>query len=91
MLCELSRANAVEAILNPPPAPATVAEELRLFLDELMIPLHLAYDIALDGAEALPKQSVVDILKVKGPEVQHATNIRVAPCLYLNAFAHSDD
>ena len=56
-----------------------------------MIPLHLAYDIALDGAEALPKQSVVDILKVKGPEVQHATNIRVAPCLYLNAFAHSDD
>ena len=66
-ILELARLDSIDKMLREEEAAGVVAA-YTLFLDELMIPLHLAFDIAAEGADACPTASVAQMLMVKGPE-----------------------
>jgi len=66
-ILELARIDAIDKMLDPP-ADLTMQEELVKLLDEVMIPLHIAFDIAAEGGEALAPSKIIEVFTTKGSE-----------------------
>ena len=47
---------------------ALVAADLQLMLDELLLPLHLAFDLQSGGQAELARPALLELLQVKCPE-----------------------
>ena len=67
-ILELARLDAVDKMLYAEDAAATIEKGITLLLDECLIPLHIAFDIALEGKEELSTEGLVALLNTKGPE-----------------------
>ena len=68
VILEISRQDKIDKMLAGEEAADRLAADLELFLDELMIPLHIAYDIACDGGESCASGAITQLLLVKCPE-----------------------
>ena len=66
-LMEMSRQMAIDRMMEQDFIQG-VKQSLEAFLDELMIPLHLAFDIASAGQDTCAVEAVVDILWSKSKE-----------------------
>lgn len=66
-IMELARMQKIDQLLQQQQIEGIKAA-LRYLLDELMIPLHIAFDIAGGGQDACDKAAVIELLHVKGPE-----------------------
>ena len=66
-LMEIARFQSVEKMMLGE-AVKGIRMQMGRMLDELMIPLHLAFDLAAGGQEACPKAAAVDMLAYKCPE-----------------------
>jgi len=67
-LLELSRLDAIEKMLAADDATRTLVQEAQILLDELMIPMHIAFDLAAEGTDAVPTDALVALMRTKGPE-----------------------
>jgi len=70
-LCEVARQQAIDRALSEgdgSAGSATLTDELVRFLDELMIPLHIAFDIASEGTESVPPAAIAEMLRTKAAE-----------------------
>jgi len=70
-LCEVARQEAIERALSDADGAggsAALADELVRFLDELMIPLHIAFDITSEGTESVPPAAIGEMLRTKAAE-----------------------
>lgn len=68
-ILELSRQDAVDKMLAAENGEASQASDLVKLLDELLIPLHLAFDLAAEGADTIDTAKLVDMLSTKMPEM----------------------
>jgi hypothetical protein len=70
-ILELARMDAVEKMLveseQLQPEEQVVFDMGRM-LDELMIPMHLAFDLSAEGAESVAADALCDLLRTKCPE-----------------------
>ena len=67
-ILELARADAIEKMLEAEAAAESLPYDLMLLLDELMIPLHIAFDIASEGESGVDTPKLVELISLKGPE-----------------------
>lgn len=66
-MLERSRAVAIDRMLEQEHIQSVVTQ-IRMFVEEAMIPFHIAIDIASEGQDTCPVPKVVDILLQRGPE-----------------------
>ena len=55
---------------QPPSPEEQIVFDMSRMLDELMIPLHLAFDLAAEGGESMASDALCELLRTKGPEWQ---------------------
>ena len=67
-ILELARMDAVEKMFDAEAAAASVPADLMMLLDELMIPLHIAFDIASEGSDDVAVDKLLEMLKLKASE-----------------------
>jgi len=67
VILEMARLDKIDKLIEGEEA-GTLSAQLKLFLDELMIPLHLAFDFLCGGGESASSGAVVQTLLEKCPE-----------------------
>jgi len=66
-ILEMARLDKIDKLIEGQEASELSAELMR-FIDELMIPLRLAFDILCEGGESTSSGAIVQKLLIKGPE-----------------------
>jgi len=67
-LLVLARDDKLDKMLQKREEQDALEYELIMLLDELMIPLHIAFDLSSGGEESMATTKVVEVFKTKAPE-----------------------
>ena len=87
-MMELARADAIDAMMAGEHEQSMKAHLARL-LDELMIPLHIAFDLESGGADGCEAEKLVQLLLYKGDEWEVMPDVTQLLCEHVMAMGAS--